>query len=94
MQNNVIKLTEQDIRDIIKESINNVLIERDTHSPYDDTKVGNGQTQPVKDNVNLQWVRQRVGNIYQSLKKNDIERAKKQTMRLYKLVDAMFDQGF
>lgn len=94
MHNNLLKLTEQDIHDIIKESVNNILIERDTHSPYDDKKVGNGQTQPLKDNVNIQWIRQRVGNIYQSLQKNDIERAKKQTMRLYKLVDAMLNQGF
>lgn len=94
MQKNIIKLTEQDLKSIIKECVNNIIAERNTNSPYDDAKIGNGETQPVKDCVNLQWIRQRVGNIYQSLQKNDIERAKKQTMRLYKLVDAMFNQGF
>lgn len=63
-------------------------------SPYDDTKQGNGITQPVKDGVDLHDIRMRISTVLQALRNNRSEDAKKQLLRLYKLVDAMINQGF
>lgn len=95
----LIRLTESDLQNIINESVKNILSEEDYvkyhkyRSPYDDNAKGNGVTQPVKKGVSLFDIRARIPNIMQALKNNKIEDAKKQLMRLYKLVDAMINQG-
>ena len=97
----LIRLTEGDLHKIIKESVNNILEDNDYvkypkySSPYDDkNKNDDFQTKPLKSNTNLQHVRARIANIRQALTNNKIEDAKKQTARLYKLVDSMINQGF
>ena len=97
----VIRLTENDLHNIIEESVNTILEDKDYvkyakyPSPYDDeNKNDNFQTKPLKSDINLQHVRARIANIRQALKNNKIEDAKKQTARLYKLVDSMINQGF
>ena len=61
---------------------------------YDDNKTGNGVTQPLKNCVDLHDVRGRISNILYALKNERTDDAKKQLLRLYKLVDAMINQGF
>ena len=73
---------------------NTAMNESKNRNPYDDAKINNGTTQPLKDNVSLYDVRSRLNNLMQSLQSNNIEDAKKQTKRLYKLVDAMINQGY
>lgn len=96
----LIRLTEDDLHNIINESIKNILFEEDyikyhkNRNPYDDNTEGNGVTQPVKKGVSLFDIRARIPNIMQALKNNKIDDTKKQLMRLYKLVDAMINQGF
>jgi hypothetical protein len=60
---------------------------------YNDQK-GNGETQPLKSNTSLYDVRAKLSNVMKSLKNDNIDDAKKQVKRLYKLVDAMINQGF
>ncbi len=94
--NGKIRLTESELHNLIKESVNHILKEEfytKHQNPYDDTKKGNGQTKPLKDNIYLDSVRARIGNILQSINNNNIEAAKKQLLRLYKLVDAMINQA-
>ena len=94
-----IRLTESDLYNIINESVKNILSEADyikyhkNRNPYDDNAEGNGVTQPVKKGVSLLDIRARIPNIMQALKNNRVDDAKKQLMRLYKLVDAMINQG-
>ncbi len=95
----LIRLTENDLYNIINESIKNILLEEDyikyhkNRSPYDNNAEGNGVTQPVKKGVSLFDIRAKIPNIMQALKNNRVDDAKKQLMRLYKLVDAMINQG-
>ena len=95
----IIRLTENDLYNIINESINNILSEDDyvkyhkNRNPYDDKAERNGETQSLKKSVSLFDVRARIPNIIQSLKNNRVDDAKKQLMRLYALVDAMINQG-
>lgn len=95
----LIRLTEDDLHNIIKESVKNILSEEDyvkyhkNRNLYDDNADGNGVTQQVKKGVSLFDIRARIPNIMQALKNNKIDDAKKQLMRLYKLVDAMINQG-
>ncbi len=63
-------------------------------SPYDDNKEQTGVTQPLKDDMSLYHIRQRVEEIYRNCNVEDIDVLKKQIQRLYKLVDAMINQGF
>ena len=99
MKKKIVKLTEKDLYNIINESVKNILFEEDYikyhkyRSPYDDNADGNGVTQPVKKGVSLFDIRARIPNIMQALKNNRVDDAKKQLMRLYKLVDAMINQG-
>lgn len=94
------KLIESKLKKIIKESINNVLMEEDYikyhkyQSPYKREKKETESTQPLKDNVSLYDIRGRLANTRQALHNNQIDDAKKQLARLYKLVDAMINQGF
>ena len=94
-----IRLTENDLYDIINESIKNILSEEDyikyhkNRSPYDDNAESNGATQPLKKIVSLFDIRARIPNVMQALKNNRVDDAKKQLIRLYKLVDAMINQG-
>jgi hypothetical protein len=96
----LIRLTEGDLHNIIEESVKNILSEEDyikyhkNRNPYDDNADGNGVTQPVKKGVSLFDIRARIPNIMRALKNNKINDADKQLMRLYKLVDAMINQGF
>lgn len=101
MEKRVIRLTEGDLHNIIEKSVNAILEDKDYvkyakySSPYDDeNKNDDFQTKPLKSNINLQHVRARIANIRQALKNNKIEDAKKQSARLYKLVDAMINQGY
>ena len=94
------KMTESELHELIKESINYILSENDEYikyqkfgSPYDDTKEGNGQTQPLKDNVYLDRVRAMLNNVLIALNNEKIQDAKEQVLRIYKLVDAMINQS-
>ena len=95
----LIKLTEGDLYRIIEESVNKILSEEDyvkyykNRNPYDDNAKGNGETKPVKKGVSLFDIRARIPNIMQALQNNRVDDAKKQLLRLYKLVDAMINQG-
>lgn len=97
--NNMRKLTESKLNKIIKESINNVLMEEDYikyhkyQSPYKRDKKEDESTPPLKDNVSLYDIRGRISNILQALHNNHTDDAKKQITRLYKLVDALINQG-
>jgi hypothetical protein len=55
---------------------------------------GNGETQSLKSDTSLYDVRAKLSNVMKSLKNDNIDDAKKQVKRLYKLVDAMINQGF
>ena len=92
-------LTENDIHDIVESALNSILKEdyakyHKYNSPYDDNKNGNGVTQPLKNSISLYDVRGRISNILYALKNERTDDAKKQLLRLYKLVDAMINQGF
>lgn len=94
-----IMLTENDIHDIVENALINILKEdyvkyHKYNSPYDDNKNGNGVTQPLKNGIDLYDVRGRISNILHALKNERTDDAKKQLLRLYKLVDAMINQGF
>lgn len=96
----VIRLTEGDLHNIIKESVKNILSEEDyvkyhkNPNSYTGEAKGDKATQPLKKNIYLDTVRSKIWNINQALKNNRIEDAKKQVGRLFKLVDAMINQGF
>lgn len=93
-------LAESKLNKIIKDSINNILMEGDYikyhkyQSPYKSDKKETESTQPLKDNISLYDIRGRLANARQALHNNQIDDAKKQLARLYKLVDAMINQGF
>ena len=95
----LIRLTEGDLYNIINESVKNILSEADyikyhkNPNPYTGEAKGNKATQPLKKNIYLDTVRARIWNIAQALQNNRIEDAKKQVSRLFKLVDAMINQG-
>ena len=97
--NNMRTLSENKINKIIKESINNMLMENDYikyhkyQSPYKRNKNEDESTPPLKDNVSLYDIRGRISNILQALHNNHTDDAKKQITRLYKLVDALINQG-
>lgn len=98
MKKQTIKLTENDLHNIIKESIQTLIEDeyvkyQKQRSPYDDKAKGNGETQKLKNGVNLFDVRARIPHIMQALQNNRVDDAKKQLLRLYKLVDAMINQG-
>lgn len=98
MNKQTIKLTESDLHNIIKESIQTLIedeyVKYQKHrSPYNNKAEGNGETQELKNGVNLFDVRARIPNIMKALQNNRVDDAKKQLLRLYKLVDAMINQG-
>ena len=88
-----INLSERNLHRIIKESVDHVKYHK-YKSPYDDNKEGNGVTQPLNDDTSLYDIRARLSNILYALKNDRKEDAKKQILRLYKLVDAMINQGY
>ena len=55
---------------------------------------GDGETQTLKSDTSLHDVRAKLSNVMKSLRNDNIDDAKKQVRRLYKLVDAMINQGF
>lgn len=55
---------------------------------------GDEETQTLKSDTSLHDVRAKLSNVMKSLRNNNIDDAKKQVRRLYKLVDAMINQGF
>lgn len=93
-------LSENKINKIIKESINNLLMENDYikyhkyQSPYKRNKNEDESTPPLKDNVSLYDIRGRISNILQALHNNHTDDAKKQLIRIYKFVDALINQGY
>jgi hypothetical protein len=100
MEKKFIKLTENELQTLINESIEEVLNNEDYvkypkyNTPYDDNKEGNGVTQPLKNETSLYDVRARISNILIALRNDKKEDAKKQLLRLYKMVDAMINQGY
>jgi hypothetical protein len=99
MEKQIIKLNETQLKKIIVDVVKNIkgenaLNEAKNRNPYDDNKIGNFETKPLKDDVSIYDVRSRLSNIIHSLNNNNIADAKKQTLRLYKLVDAMINQDF
>lgn len=96
----IVKISESDLHNLIKESISEILEEKDFikypkyPSPYDDKKIGNGVSQPVKNTTDLYDIRARISNVLYALREKRPDDAKKQLLRLYKLVDAMINQGF
>ena len=100
MDKKTIKLTENELQKLINESIEEVLNSEEYvkypkyDTPYNDNEKGNGATQPLKKNVSLYDIRARIPNILIALRNEKIDDAKKQFLRLYKMVDAMINQGF
>jgi hypothetical protein len=96
----IVRISESDLHNLIKESISEILEEKDFikypkyPSPYDDKKIGNGVSQPVKNTTDLYDIRARIGNVLYALREKRPDDARKQLLRLYKLVDAMINQGF
>lgn len=96
----MIIIDEEQLNNIIRENISKILVNEDYKrypkygSPYDDTKDGNGVTQPLKNNISLYDIRPRIANILNALRSNRPDDAKKQALRLYKLVDALINQGY
>lgn len=77
-----------------KNNINEAFYNKNKRNPYDDKKdKSKYTTQPLKDNVSLYDIRQRVQEIIMNCNSSDVHIAKKQALRLYKLVDAMINQG-
>ena len=77
------------------ESLNEAFFNRWKESPYDDKKNKDEYvTQPLKDTVDLFHIRQRLEEILRNVNVDDIEILRKQVKRLYKMVDAMINQGF
>lgn len=80
---------------ILRENINEAFFNRYKESPYDDNAKQDGfSTQPLKKNVGLFDIRQRLEEIWRNCHTKDIEIAEKQAKRLYKMVDAMINQGY
>lgn len=96
----VIKLTESDLHNIIKESVSNILSEDKinkyniNNNPYDDKAESNEQSQPIKKGVGLYDIRARIFDINLALRNKDYEVVNKKVSRLYKLVDSMINQGY
>lgn len=96
----VIKLTESELKYIIKESLSKMLSEDKfnkyniNNNPYDDKTEGNGITQPIKKGVGLYDIRARIFDINLALRNKDYEVVNKKVSRLYKLVDSMINQGY
>jgi hypothetical protein len=83
------------IQEILKiNEINDYVRYPKYRSPYDDKKIGNGVSQPIKDGTNLYDIRARLSNVLYALREKRPEDAKKQLLRLYKMVDAMINQGY
>jgi len=79
----------------LRENINEAFFNRYKESPYDDKATPNGfSTQPLKKNVGLYDIRQRLEEIWRNCHTKDVEIAEKQAKRLYKMVDAMINQGY
>ena len=74
--------------------LNETFFNRYKESTYDDNEKQTGASQPLKDDVSLFHIRQRVEEIIRNCNVDDVEICKKQVMRLYKMVDAMINQGF
>lgn len=75
-------------------SINEAFFNKYKTNPYDHNKKSDEfSTQPLRDGVGLHDIRQRVQEIIRNCNPEDIAIAKKQAMRLYKMVDAMINQG-
>lgn len=96
---NKIDINENDIKNMVETSIKTILNEaffnKFKTNPYDHNKKGEGfTTQQLKDEVSLYHIRQRLQEIVRNCNPEDVAIAKKQAMRLYKLVDAMINQGF
>lgn len=76
-------------------TVNEAFFNKFKRNPYDHNQQGdNFSTQPLKNGIGLYDIRQRVQEIIHNCNPEDIAIAKKQAMRLYKLVDAMINQGF
>ena len=77
------------------ENVNEAFFNKFKRSPYDDKKDRSMfVSQPLKDDVSLYDIRQRIEEIIRNCNADDVAIAKKQAMRLYKFVDAMINQGF
>ena len=95
-------LDNTDIEDVLydaleykKNNINEAFYNKNKRNPYDDKKNPKEyETQPLKSNVSLYDVRQRVQEIIMNCNKDDVDIAKKQALRLYKLVDALINQCY
>lgn len=99
----VIKVSESELKTLIENEIQEILKINEINdyvrypkyrSPYDDKKIGNGVSQPIKDGTNLYDIRARLSNVLYALREKRPEDAKKQLLRLYKMVDAMINQGY
>jgi hypothetical protein len=98
-----IQITENELKDFIKESIKQYIVDNNIneafHNKYKRNPYGNiikkdgYDFQPVKDGIGLYDIRQRVEEIIRNCNAQDVAIAKKQALRLYKLVDAMINQG-
>lgn len=102
MKKEIIKISESQLYSIIENEIRNIIsLNEDSYvkyhkynSPYNDKEKGNGVTQPLKNDTSLYDIRARIPNILYALKNDRKDDAKKQLLRLYKLVDAMINQGY
>ena len=74
--------------------VNEAFFNKWKRNPYRDIKNGEEyETQPLKEGIGLYDIRQRVEEIIKNCNETDVAIAKKQALRLYKMVDAMINQG-
>ena len=96
-QRQLIRLTEGDLHKIINETVKSVLSE-EGYPQFDDVYAREqgeeDETRPLKNNVSLYHVRQRLGRLMQMLNNNDVDNAKSAARDLFGMVDAMINQGF
>ncbi len=76
-------------------SLHEAFFNKHIRNVYDDGKDPDKyETQPLRNNISLYDIRQRVEQIIKNCNSEDVAIAKKQAMRLYKFIDAAINQGF
>lgn len=76
-------------------SLHEAFFNKHIRNVYDDGKDPDRyETQPLRNNISLYDIRQRVEQIIKNCNSEDVAIAKKQAMRLYKFIDAAINQGF
>lgn len=97
-------LSEKDIEDVLFDAldykdknkhVNEAYFNKTKRNPYKEThNAREYETPRLRDDISLFDVRQRLMEILGNCNAEDIPYLKKQVMRLYKMVDAMINQGY